>query len=209
MNDLEKYALRRIAMEYEVQVRQLTIGQIEDFLAFENGLNADESLAKKEESNRESTIRKKEAKKELLKEITENKEKNIYAQIPSNSSKIEQILSTNDKNDPKSLETEFLSLWLRYPRKQGKRDALRHYTAARKKGIDFQTISDGLDRYCDYIKRNHITDNYIKQGSAWFCQWSWDDDYSGTYSRGRGQNLTDEEAERIAREVLYGSEDIN
>ena len=197
MNDLEKYALRRIAMEYEVPVRQLTIGQIEDFLAFENGLNADESLAKKEESNRESTIRKKEAKKELLKEITENKEKNIYRQNPSDFIDKQQIL------------TEFGTLWLRYPRKQGKRDALRHYTAARKKGIDFQTISDGLDRYCDYIKRNHITDNYIKQGSAWFCQWAWDDDYSETFSRGRGENLTDEDAERIAREVLYGSEDIN
>jgi hypothetical protein len=207
MNDLEKYALRRIAMEYEVPVRQLTIGQIEDFLAFEDGLNADESLAKKE-SNKETVPNEKERSKERVnpKEITE-KEKSIY--INNKNAQIDPNLSTNDKIDLKMVQSEFDDLWSRYPRKQGKKDALRHYTTARKCGISYETISNGLDAYIDYIRRNGIEKGFIKYGSSWFCEWSWDDDYSETYSRGRGQNLTDEEAERIAREVLYGSEDIN
>lgn len=201
MNDLERYALRRIAMEYEVPVRQLTIGQIEDFLAFENGLNADESLAKKE-SNKETVPDKKERSKERInpKEITE-KEKSIYI---NKNAQIDPDLSNNDKIDLKMVQAEFDDLWSRYPRKQGKKDALRHYTTARKCGVSYETISNGLDAYNAYRKRNGIEIGYTKYGSSWFCEWAWDDDYSESCSKVRGQNLSDEDALRIANEVLNG-----
>ena len=207
MNDLEKYALRRIAMEYEVPVRQLTIGQIEDFLAFENGLDADESLAKKE-SNKETLPDKKERSKERInpKEITE-KEKSIYI---NKNAQIDPDLSNNDKIDLKMVKAEFDDLWSRYPRKQGKKDALRHYTTARKCGVSYETVSNGLDAYNAYIKRNGIENGYTKYGSSWFCEWSWDDDYSGDFNNGRRgyrQSLSDERALEIAEAVLNGHSD--
>ena len=79
MNALEKFALEQIAGNYQVQVRQLNIGQIEDYL-WQYGIEVgwDEKLAKKE-SNKETLPNEKERSKERVnpKEITE-KEKSIY-----------------------------------------------------------------------------------------------------------------------------------
>jgi len=190
MNDLERIALQFIADQYGVTLRELTVGQIDDFIGQE----------------RENPIRKKEAKKELLKEKeTENLINTSLVQNPSKSFK-SAVLPTE-----KDLANEFEGLWKKYPRKQGKKDALRHYIAARKKDVSLQTISDGLDAYNAYLIRNEIGSGYIKLGSSWFCEWSWDDDYSQDFTkskRGYRQNLSDERALEIAEAVLNGNEDL-
>lgn len=189
MNDLERIALQFIADQYGVSLRELTVGKIEDFI-----------------EQRESTIRRrKEAKEEeLLKEKTENIINNSLVQNPSKSFK------SADSPTEKDYANEFEGLWKKYPRKQGKKDALRHFIAARKKNVSLQTISDGLDAYNAYLVRNEIDSNYIKLGSSWFCEWSWDDDYSGDFNKGRRgfrQNLSDERALEIAEAVLNGHSD--
>lgn len=189
MNDLERIALQFIADQYGVSLRELTVGKIEDFI----------------EQEREKPIRKKEAKKELLKEKeTENIINNSLVQNPSKSFK------SADSPTEKDYANEFEGLWKKYPRKQGKKDALRHYIAARKKNVSLQTISDGLDAYNAYLIRNEIEIGYVKLGSSWFCEWSWDDDYSGDFNKGRRgyrQNLSDERALEIAEAVLNGHSD--
>ena len=82
------------------------------------------------------------------------------------------------KANAKQFESEFETLWEKYPRKQGKKDALRHFVAARKRGVDYKTISDGLDKYIAYIDSEGIGSQYVKHGSAWFCQEAWNDDYT-------------------------------
>ena len=74
--------------------------------------------------------------------------------------------------------TEFDELWEMYPNKKGKKDALKHYIKARKKGVDFLTIKKGIENYNMYIKNCNVKSNYIKYGSSWFNQESWNDDYS-------------------------------
>ena len=189
MNGLERIALQFIADQYGVSLRELTVGKIEDFI-----------------EQRESTIRRrKEAKEEeLLKEKTENIINNSLVQNPSKSFK------SADSPTEKDYANEFEGLWKKYPRKQGKKDALRHYIAARKKNVSLQTISDGLDAYNAYLIRNEIEIGYVKLGSSWFCEWSWDDDYSGDFNKGRRgyrQNLSDERALEIAEAVLNGHSD--
>ena len=208
MNDLERIALQLIADQYGVSLRELTIGKIEDYL-YPCGIDLwfDEKLAKKE-SNKETLPDEKERSKERVnpKEITE-KEKSIYI---NKNAQIDQDLSINDKIDLKMVKAEFDDLWSRYPRKQGKKDALRHYTTARKCGVSYETISNGLDAYIAYIRRNGIENGYTKYGSSWFCEWAWDDDYSGDFSkdrRGYRQNLSDERALEIAEAVLNGHSD--
>ena len=76
-----------------------------------------------------------------------------------------------------SFSKEFEELWKKYPRKDGKKDAFRHYQAARRDGVTYKTISDGLDRYNNYIEKAEVNDRYIKGGSSWFCGRHWDDEY--------------------------------
>ena len=181
--------LEQIALEYGVTRRQLTIGQIEDFFA--------EMLRKGREKEEEKEPSLFSPHTPLITYKNKEEEK----RDPQNSAFLGKITQFTD---------EFNTLWKRYPRKMGKKDALRHYIAARRKNIPYQTISDGLDAYIDYIHRNGVQPGFVKWGSSWFCEYGWDDDYSGDYRTDRRkENLSDDEAERIAREVLYGSEDIN
>ena len=76
------------------------------------------------------------------------------------------------------LEDEFDALWLLYPRKSGKKDALRHYKAARKSGVAYDTIEDGIRRYVRHIEAEHTDEQYIAMGSTWFCGHRWEDTYA-------------------------------
>lgn len=76
------------------------------------------------------------------------------------------------------LEDEFDALWLLYPRKSGKKDALRHYKAARKSGVAYDTIEDGIRRYARHIEAEHTDEQYIAMGSTWFCGHRWEDTYA-------------------------------
>lgn len=84
------------------------------------------------------------------------------------------------ETDPKKLtdgmlEQEFNALWLLYPRKAGKADAFRHYKAARRKGVAYDTIEDGIRRYADYVRGEDP--QYTAMGSTWFCGHRWEDQY--------------------------------
>ena len=90
-----------------------------------------------------------------------------------------EIEVINDKSlTPKQLESEFETLWNLYPRKNSKKDALRHYIASRKRGTEYNDVLNGLYAFLDYIKVNKIENQYIKHGSTWFNQECWNDDYS-------------------------------
>lgn len=74
-------------------------------------------------------------------------------------------------------EQEFEELWKLYPKKTGKKDALKHYIAARKKNTSYEQILKGIENYKQHIERNHIEERYIKGGSSWFCEEKWNDEY--------------------------------
>jgi hypothetical protein len=97
--------------------------------------------------------------------------------------------SIGNNNIPASVEaktdkdadykTEFEELWILYPKKHGKQNALRDYIKARKSGVERNTIEDGLSAYIKYCER---TNRFFKDGSTWFHQHSWDDDYEDDLS---------------------------
>lgn len=105
---------------------------------------------------------------------------NIHQQKVDDESKISSNDIKNTSNSIKilSYEEEFERLWNKYPKKQGKKDALRHYISARKKGTTFEEVEKGIDNYNNYIKSCNISSRYIKQGSTWFNQECWNDEYS-------------------------------
>lgn len=82
----------------------------------------------------------------------------------------------NTKNN--NIIAEFATLWQMYPRKQGKTKALKAYQKARKEGVSFETVEQGIKAYCKYIKKNKIETEYIKHGSTWFNGYCWNDEYT-------------------------------
>ena len=75
------------------------------------------------------------------------------------------------------LEKEFEKLWEYYPNKKGKDQAKNKYLLARKQGITYETIAQGLKNYINYIKSENVEEKFIKHGSTWFNQKCWNDDY--------------------------------
>lgn len=67
-------------------------------------------------------------------------------------------------------ESEFEQLWARYPKKQGKKAALRHYKAWRKQSKDntFEVMKEKLEKYIRFLKLKQTPLEYTLNGSTWF-----------------------------------------
>jgi len=78
----------------------------------------------------------------------------------------------------KEINREFDNLWILYPRKQGKDKALSYYEKARKSGTTYEEVEQGILAYKAYIEAEEIDKKYIKQGSTFFSQKAWQDDWS-------------------------------
>lgn len=77
----------------------------------------------------------------------------------------------------KKLEIEFNILWKDYPNKQGKPKAMKYYMDARiKDNVRYEDVLNGLQRYLVYCEQNKSWYS-PKNGSTWFNQKSWNDEY--------------------------------
>lgn len=67
-------------------------------------------------------------------------------------------------------ESEFEQLWALYPKKQGKKAALRHYKAWRKQSKDntFEIMKEKLEKYIRFLKLKQTPLEYTLNGSTWF-----------------------------------------
>lgn len=67
-------------------------------------------------------------------------------------------------------ELEFEKLWSMYPKKQGKKAALRHYKTWRKRSKDntFEAMKEKLERYLKFLKIKQTPLEYTLNGSTWF-----------------------------------------
>ena len=86
--------------------------------------------------------------------------------------------SSSAKLSERVLEDEFQEVWNIYPRKEGRKNALKAYIKARKNGTSKETILNGLNAYIGKIKAEKTDSQFIKHGSSWFAQECWLDDYS-------------------------------
>ena len=78
----------------------------------------------------------------------------------------------------KQLRDDFEAIWALYPRKQGKKVAFAAYCRAIKQGTSHMYIMAGVQNYTEYIKARKVSQEYIKQGSTFFSQNSWEDDWN-------------------------------
>ena len=85
--------------------------------------------------------------------------------------------SAKENQSNKDISAEFETLWKMYPRKLGKPKALKAYEKARKKGVTFEQVKQGVENYCEYIKATKTATEFIKHGSTWFGNECWNDEY--------------------------------
>ena len=141
-------------------------------------------MEKIKEQNRIRKQRQREREKQL--KLSENSISHVTGHAEVTSSHVTDIDIDKDiyidinKNilSKEQLEKEFEEIWSMYPKKQGKSNALKSYIKARKNGVDKERIWNGLGSYISYIKSNGTATQYIKNGSTWFNQECWNDDYT-------------------------------
>lgn len=110
-----------------------------------------------------------------------------------------------------SFETEFETLWKLYPKKQGKSNALRDYIKARKdkkNPASYEQVLQGLQNYLAYLKAKQVEERFIKQGSTWFHQRCWEDEYNlqATGSDGYEPVKTNNQFLRMLQEGRFDDE---
>lgn len=107
-----------------------------------------------------------------IKLLKDNKKNNISSQAA------DEFSSSREMN---ILKNEFEDLWSMYPKKRGKKEAFEIYCKYRKATdetyITKDDVEDGIEGYNRYIKAYGIEDKYIKYGSTFFKERSWEDDY--------------------------------
>lgn len=75
--------------------------------------------------------------------------------------------------------SKFESVWARYPRREGRKEAERHFNASVKSTQDYLDIQNALDNYIRKLQRDHTEPQYVKMGSTWFNNWRDYVNYSG------------------------------
>lgn len=94
----------------------------------------------------------------------------------------------NTPKPPKGAVTnnEFESIWKLYPKKSGKTNAMKDFDKALKAGVSPELIKSKLEEYLKQIKIKGTPKQYIKNGSTWFHQKGWEDEYDFTPDVQRG-----------------------
>lgn len=135
-------------------------------------------------------------------DIEDNGVYNLYTKCihSIDKNRIEENRIDKNNNICASFENEFEELWKLYPKKVGKKDALKHYIVVRKRKITKEQIEEGLNNFIEYINFNKTEYKYIPDGSTWFNQERWNDEY-------RLEKKIERKTSNIFAELLQEEED--
>jgi len=79
--------------------------------------------------------------------------------------------SSSSSSNIKIYKKYFESFWKKYPKKDGKKMAEKHFLSSVKNEEDFKNINKALNNYLYHIKSNKLSPQFIKNGSTWFFNW--------------------------------------
>jgi hypothetical protein len=72
---------------------------------------------------------------------------------------------------PKEIGAMFTQIWAKYPRKEGMKEAFRHFTASIKNERDLIDIQSALKNYKAHLIAANTEPQFVKQGATWFNNW--------------------------------------
>lgn len=98
---------------------------------------------------------------------------------------VKDSLDNNEQSEiaHESARDQFEHLWSIYPNKKGKKRAFESFRRALKNGVTVEQIRDGIKAYARYIEASGIDMRYVNQGSTFFAQESWNDDWTPEKSK--------------------------
>ena len=79
------------------------------------------------------------------------------------------------------ISSSFEKVWKIYPKKQGKTNAIKAYTKALKEGDTEELVMAGIRNYIKFVehdRQNGFADRKFKDGSTFFNQMCWRDDFT-------------------------------
>lgn len=114
---------------------------------------------------------------EIEKDIDTDIENNIVPQSETDNVSKYDLKKKQKAEEQKQLEEQFEIIWKKYPKKSGKPLALKSFLKAMKAGVEIALISKKLDEYNQQIKLRGTEKQWIKNGSTWFNQQGWLDEY--------------------------------
>lgn len=119
------------------------------------------------------------------------------------------ILSGSDEPDSKRIQKSerdqmFETIWKLYPKKSGKANAKRDFDKAIKSGVDPELIKSKLEEYLKQIKAKQTPQQFIKQGSTWFHQSGWEDEYDFTPEVRQSNGYGRQKREAVVPKFLKG-----
>jgi len=94
-------------------------------------------------------------------------ESKIISKIKQTAEEEEEVLVSNI-SIKKNKEKLFNKIWLKYPNKDGKKEALNHFVASINSKDDWEKIKIALP---NYLHSDRVKNGYIKNGSTWFNNW--------------------------------------
>lgn len=70
------------------------------------------------------------------------------------------------------IESEFEILWFKYPRRDGRKEAYKHFRASVTNQAQLAAITKALQNYIQHLSISKTDAKYIKKGSTWFNNWN-------------------------------------
>lgn len=119
------------------------------------------------------------------------------------------ILSGSDEPDSTRIQKSerdqmFETIWKLYPKKSGKANAKKDFDKAIKSGVDPELIKSKLKEYLKQIKAKQTPQQFIKQGSTWFHQAGWEDEYDFTPEVRQSNGYGRQKREAVVPKFLKG-----
>lgn len=140
-----------------------------------------DALEKSREATKNRVSRWRERQKLITSNVTDNVTCNVTDDVTvtdGNGDRIDKNKKENKNNNISSNAEAFERIWKQYPRKQGRKEALAAFERAVKHGAKIEDIEKGVLQYKEYVEKCGIDMKYVKQGSTYFRNESWNDDYS-------------------------------
>lgn len=99
-------------------------------------------------------------------------DKNVTTPTDKNVRENNTSINTTNNNT-----SRFESVWELYPKKAGKSNAKKAFDKAVKSGVSVELIKQKIGEYNQQIAFKKTDRQYIKNGSTWFNQAGWEDEY--------------------------------
>lgn len=154
-------SILHILNQNKKRVRPIKNGRywfIEDFIPFQYGELSDSCHPHKRV-------------KELLKDHNISLQTRVLSTLEEKEEEKEEEKDFGKTENLFDVEANFEKVWARYPARDGKKEAIRHFRNSVRSLADFQRLEKSLDNYLAHLALPKNAFKQPKNGKTWFNNW--------------------------------------